>query len=207
MTGVATKPTYLIKTPTASITVRGTIFDLYVQDSGMTWLLLHEGSVEVCNADNVCKVHDKPGKLIRITPKGTVGKPINWDGLPGKSAVPFDEAFPFVGTPVEIDPKPIFTREAILNLDVETPPVRKPKRASTDDDEPPVKVKRKHNDDDDEDKPQRVKTARKSHGDDDDWGNGIKGMDIVIGGGIGFGGGHRMRGGDGPPMRNNNIGR
>ena len=57
-----------IRTPTASITVRGTFFDVYVQDNGMSWLLLIEGSIEVCNEKGVCRVLDEPGKLIRITP-------------------------------------------------------------------------------------------------------------------------------------------
>jgi hypothetical protein len=223
MTGVASKPTYLIKTPTASITVRGTVFDVFVQDDGLTWLLLHEGAIEACNERGECKLHDQPGKLIRITPTGAVGIPINWDGLPGKSSVPFDTAFPFVGTPVEIDPKPVFTREAILNLD--TPPVGKPKKAGNNDDdstppppkkrkvvtkddgddEPVVRVKPKRkvvvkDNDDDEDTPKRIKTARRKHSDDDDWGNGVRAMDIVIGGGIRIGGGgHRQGGGNDMP--------
>ena len=44
ITGVAEKPTYVIKTPAAAITVRGTIFDVFVQDDGLSWLLLHEGA-------------------------------------------------------------------------------------------------------------------------------------------------------------------
>lgn len=62
VTGVAAKPAYVIRTPTASITVRGTIFDVYVQADGMSWLLLIEGAVEVCNENGKCRVVDSPRK-------------------------------------------------------------------------------------------------------------------------------------------------
>ena len=78
ITGVAAKPAYVIHTPTASITVRGTIFDVYVQADGMSWLLLIEGAVEVCSENGKCRVLDEPGKLIRITPDGSIGIPANW---------------------------------------------------------------------------------------------------------------------------------
>ncbi len=41
ITGVAAKSTYVINTPNASITVRGTIFDVYVLPDKSVWVLLH----------------------------------------------------------------------------------------------------------------------------------------------------------------------
>jgi hypothetical protein len=114
ITGLAHKPAYVVRTPTAAISVRGTIFDLFVQVSGMTWLLLHEGVVEICNLRGKCRLIDEPGKLIRVTDQGDVGIPVRWSGLPGSGAVPFENAFPFVVAPPSIDPTPILTREAIL---------------------------------------------------------------------------------------------
>jgi FecR protein len=113
ITGIAAKPAYVIRTPTASITVRGTIFDVFVQASGLAWLLLIEGAVEVCSEDGKCLVHDEPGKLIRI---GTdkVDKPVKWASLPQKQDVAFESAFPFVAVAPEIDPHPIFTRDQIV---------------------------------------------------------------------------------------------
>jgi hypothetical protein len=125
ITGVAEKPTYVIKTPAAAITVRGTIFDVYVEDNGLAWLLLHEGAVQVCNTRGQCKDLDEPGKIIRITDDGDIGAPTRWASLPGKDNVAFDTAFPFVGNAPSIDPTPVLTREAILT--------------GTVDDEPPVK--------------------------------------------------------------------
>src|SRR5262245_192965 len=95
ITGVASKPTYLIRTPNASITVRGTIFDLVILADNTVWLLLHEGGIEV-SSKGKCRVLDQPGQLMRVTSDGSVGVPVNWKDLPGRDAVPFDEAFPFI---------------------------------------------------------------------------------------------------------------
>lgn len=124
VTGVAEKPTYLIKTPAAAITVRGTIFDVYVEDNGLAWLLLHEGAVEVCNLRGVCRVLDEPGRLIRIGDDGDVGPPVRWASLDGNDRVPFDDAFPFVADAPGFDSDPVLSREAILL----GPGVRPPKR-------------------------------------------------------------------------------
>lgn len=203
MTGVAEKPTYVIKTPAAAITVRGTIFDVFVQDSGLAWLLLHEGAVQVCNVRGQCKDLDEPGKLIRIGDDGDVGAPVRWASLPGKDAVPFDTAFPFVGKSPSIDPAPILTREAILlgtggqgggkkdydEKDEEASPsppkggggsVQPPKYNK----KPPKKPRDVNYDDDKSDKyPKKKKRADK----DVDGSKIVKGVGIGIGIGIGLG--------------------
>ncbi|MCZ7595381.1 MAG: FecR family protein [Hyphomicrobium sp.] len=114
VTGIAAKPAYVIRTPSASITVRGTIFDVYVQSSGLSWLLLIEGAIEVCNERGECGLHDEPGKLIRITPEGEVGNPVKWASLE-KDGEPFEAAFPFVVSPPSFDKDPIFTPEDIVD--------------------------------------------------------------------------------------------
>jgi len=114
ITGVAAKPAYVIRTPTAAITVRGTIFDVYVQANGISWLLLIEGGIEACNEARACKLLDEPGKLIRITPDGFVSDPAVWPDLP-TGGLPFKTAFPFIVTPPQIDPEPEFTPEEIVD--------------------------------------------------------------------------------------------
>jgi hypothetical protein len=114
ITGVAAKPSYVIKVPSASITVRGTIFDVYVADNDSTWLLLHEGAVRVCNARGTCRDHAEPGKVLKITDKGDLGAPIRWAGLKERDGFDFDVAFPFVAKPPTIDPNPIFTRDDLI---------------------------------------------------------------------------------------------
>lgn len=228
VTGVAKKPTYRINTPTASITVRGTIFDLYVETGGTTWLLLHEGAVEVCNTRGRCRVHDEPGKLIPIGDKGDVGIPVKWAGLPGHDGVPFDTAFPFVVTPPAIDPDPIFTRAVIIDGNF---PGDRPRKAE-DGDEPRHKPSPTHDNGDDrpkkkvekykdepkkeasEPKPAKDKVAterpkKKSKTAKNNDAEVAKGLGLAIGIGIAIGskgGGHHghhndgpMRGGDGTP--------
>ena len=152
ITGKAEKKAYVIRTPAASITVRGTIFDVAVLDDGTTWLLLHEGSVAVSNQRGKCRVLNSPGRLIRVTGNGDVGVPVNWDGLPGRGTVPFDQVFPFVAAPPSMDVTPVFTRAAILAQkpggsdtpqscdDVQEEP-KKPIQQRADDDDEPRKSK------------------------------------------------------------------
>jgi len=113
ITGIAAKPAYVINTPTASVTVRGTLFDVYVQLSGVSWLLLIEGAIEVCNEARQCNDLDEPGKLIRITPDGVVSDPSKWGDLP-TGDLAFATAFPFIVTPPEIDPEPVLTADEIV---------------------------------------------------------------------------------------------
>ena len=187
MTGVAKKPTYVIRTPAAAITVRGTIFDLFVQEDGMIWALLHEGAIQICNDRGKCRLLDEPGKLIRVTGDGDVGSPVKWASLEGKDSVPFDNAFPFVVKAPGIDPNPIFTRDVIIlgNL-----PDKPDKPRNTDTGKPTKKTEKA------KETPKKTRTAKKSKSDES---GGMSGMDIVIGVGIGGfgrkGGGHR--GGDG----------
>ena len=136
ITGIAVKPAYVIRTPTASITVRGTIFDVYVQDTGLSWLLLIEGAIEVCNEKGECRLHDEPGKLIRITPAGDVGNPIKWASLPEKQAAPFESAFPFIVTAPLIDPDPIFTPDYVINFTERPGPNNEAQPNDTKDEEP-----------------------------------------------------------------------
>ena len=128
ITGIASKPTYLIRTPNASITVRGTIFDTYILPDKSVWLLLHEGAIEVTAAKNVCHVLDRPGQLIRVTGDGTVSKPVNWRDMPDRDTTSFDTAFPFVGNTPQIEPVPSTTRNEIEQASL---PDEDPKACST----------------------------------------------------------------------------
>ena len=104
ITGLAKKPTYYIRTPAASITVRGTIFDVYVEEAGGMWLLLHEGALQVCNDRGKCQDLEDPCQSLRIGGGGEVGSPGNWNTLRTDRDVEFDEAFPFIEEPPSIGP-------------------------------------------------------------------------------------------------------
>ncbi len=113
MTGIASKPSYLIRTPTAAITVRGTIFDVFVRKNGETWVLLSEGGIEACTRSGTCRVLDKPGSILAITAAGEVGAPSCWQRFGADLDFSFDQAFPFVSRPPTIDRSPVFTRTAL----------------------------------------------------------------------------------------------
>jgi len=197
VTGVAAKPAYVIHVPTASITVRGTIFDVYVKPDNSAWLLLIEGAIEVCTSNGKCVVHDEPGKLIRILPD-TVGVPVKWAGLPGKEDAVFDSAFPFVSHAPTFDPNPVFTRDQIvLGTFPERPHPKDTDNGHKEDDSGKKDQPTKKSSKDDDDQP-RSKTKhteveryhRPRHEASDS--NAAKGLNIMlgIGGGLKFGGHH-----------------
>src|SRR5262245_52765168 len=200
ITGVAAKPTYKIRTPNASITVRGTIFDAFVLPDKSSWLLLHEGAIEVTSEKNVCHVLDRPGQLIQIDSGGTVSKPVNWKDMAGRDAADFDVAFPFVGTSPQIEPLPTTTREGVTEASFpeadEKPCLNtdKPKTQKADsDDEKPKKKKKKQASNDDYDRPTRTPKRKKYEEPQEDYGDGgARATDIIIRGG--FGGGYRPGG-------------
>lgn len=201
ITGVAEKPTYVIKTPAAAITVRGTIFDVFVQEDGQAWMLLHEGAIQVCNSRGQCRDLDEPGKLIRITADGDVGSPVKWAALPGKDSVPFDDAFPFVSNTPSIDPIPILTRDVIILGKL--PEVDKPKEHN--ETTKPTKKKAERTPTPTKAKAKKTRTAKKRNSDDDQVMRGV-GTAIGIGIGIGIGkrGGHK---GGGYPMGGGRMGK
>ncbi len=135
MTGVATKQSYVVRVPGASITVRGTIFDVFVQDNGTSWILLHEGGVRVCNVRGTCRELNDPGHMLLINDTGDIGKVFRWSSLKGMQGFDFDTAFPFVSTPPTIGPKPVFTKDALINEPNEPAPKKKRRAQSTPDKE------------------------------------------------------------------------
>jgi opacity protein-like surface antigen len=103
VTGTAQKKDYIIKTPSASITVRGTVFDIYIAPNGAEWILLHEGAIEVCGANNNCRKIENPCQAIGLAPAGQIGEPGGWVTRTGSSDIDFDVAFPFVKSPPLVD--------------------------------------------------------------------------------------------------------
>lgn len=124
ITGLATKTSYRIRTPGAAITVRGTIFDVFVADDDTVWLLLLEGGITACNDRGNCKELSRPGRILRVAPDGEVSDPMRWALLPGNEAIGFAVAFPFMVTAPSINPNPPLTRQAVLDPE---PPKKKSK--------------------------------------------------------------------------------
>ena len=111
ITGLSRKGDYELRTPSAAIAVRGTVFDVYVDADGGTWLLLLEGSVRVCNTANQCTDVANPCGVVHVTPAGTLDGPQGWPAQ--TRPINFATAFPFVVTPPSIDATPLFTRTAV----------------------------------------------------------------------------------------------
>lgn len=201
ITGVATKPTYVINTPNASITVRGTIFDTYVLPDRSVWVLLHEGAIEATGKRNVCRVLDRPGQMMHIGPDGAVTGPFNWSKMPDSKAVAFDTAFPFVINTPSIDPNPLLSRAQIIEASFADEPDQKclnPHLQII----PTKPIKTKKAEKPRKTPPKKKTAARKPAKGDGAYGGGcdgcMTGMGIVIGGGMGgFGGGRHHGGSDG----------
>ena len=138
ITGIAAKPVYSIRTPVASITVRGTVFDVYIEGNEAIWILLHEGAVTVCNNAGKCRELDDPCRMMRIGAGGSLPEPGTWNALPYARDISFDTAFPFVVKPPGIDPNPVFSRE---DIELGRCPELKVRKADYEPDERPAKPK------------------------------------------------------------------
>lgn len=143
VTGVAAKPSYRIKTPGAAITVRGTIFDVYVLTDNSAWFLLLEGGITACNDTGTCKELSRPGNLLRVSPDGEVSDPMRWALLPGKDKIGFARAFPFMINAPTINPNPPLTREAVLRDEPAPKKKAQPKKKKKAKKQPKSKPKKK----------------------------------------------------------------
>lgn len=112
LTGSNASEAYKIETPSATIGVRGTIFDVYVAPSGDTFLLIHRGKVAICSEKGTCRYHRTVGRVMQATAQGVVSEPMKWSAklVPGVSVA---QAFPFVGQKLAIDPVPRFNHKAL----------------------------------------------------------------------------------------------
>jgi opacity protein-like surface antigen len=146
ITGVAHKKDYLLTTPTAAISVRGTVFDVYVAADGTTYILLQEGSITACDRGGRCARLANPCSVVRIAANDSAPNALHgFNRLPATQRPDFATAFPFVVTPPGIDPEPRFTRTAVesgtckpeINIsprqqraEIQTPTPRLPRYAS-----------------------------------------------------------------------------
>lgn len=113
VTGKAAKKAYTITSPTASIGVRGTVFDAYVNDDGEMAVLLVEGEVNVCNTRRSCRRLNQRGRFFHIRRNGSLVGPLRWDGT-FLQGIDFGRAFPFVDRRLGIDPVVRFRRAELL---------------------------------------------------------------------------------------------
>ena len=112
LTGSNASESYKIETPSATIGVRGTVLDVYIGPGGDTFVLLHQGEVEVCSRARTCRPHRDIGRVVQATVPGIVSQPMKWAAtlVPGVGVA---QAFPFVGRRLAIDPVRRLTLGAI----------------------------------------------------------------------------------------------
>ncbi len=117
ITGAASKRAYKITTPTSTLAIRGTMFDVYIAPNGVEWLLLHVGSLEVCDTRGSetrdCRVLRNPCDVLRISPDKGLGTPGVFRTAFGETTVPFEVAFPFVENPPFAADDILHTRQQI----------------------------------------------------------------------------------------------
>lgn len=95
ITGNADHDAYEIVTPTATIGVRGTAFDVYADGGGELAIAMIDGAVEVCPRGGACRVHDVLGRFLHMTPAGLFSLRDKWDGT-FLAGVPLAVALPFL---------------------------------------------------------------------------------------------------------------
>ncbi len=103
ITGNASHDAYQINTPTATIAVRGTAFDVYAKPDGELAVAMINGAIEVCPHGGVCRVHDVIGKFLAMTSGGIFSLRDKWDGS-FLTGIPFRVGLPFIGDQTPLVP-------------------------------------------------------------------------------------------------------
>ncbi len=127
VSGSAKSTSYKIRTPVATIGVRGTIFDWFITAAGDLLLMLVEGAVVANTNDGQSITLNTPGQFVIIKADGSVDGPSDWSGQLWDVAqgVPFplfgrrfenDQS----GTPTVVDQSDL--NDAIDNTELEPPP-------------------------------------------------------------------------------------
>lgn len=95
ITGRARHDAYEITTPSATIGVRGTAFDVYVGTSGELAVAMINGAVEVCPLRGACRLHDVVGRFLHMSVDGIFSLHDTWDGTFFKG-IALTTALPFI---------------------------------------------------------------------------------------------------------------
>jgi hypothetical protein len=66
ISGESPKGTFTIKTPLSTIGVRGTTFDVYVGEGGVTSVVLMQGAVRVCSTNNSCVLAERSCDIVVV---------------------------------------------------------------------------------------------------------------------------------------------
>ena len=104
ITGKSPSTVYEISTPTATLGLRGTAFDVAIAEDGVMAVAMLAGEIEACSKINgACQVHNLIGKFLRITPDGLFSIHDTWDGTIMRG-VGFAQALPFTANQNVLQP-------------------------------------------------------------------------------------------------------
>lgn len=73
LTGSSEKGAFRVRTPMSTVGIRGTIFDVYVED-GRELFVLFNGTIQVCSTAGVCQVANRNCDVIEVTSPNDVKK-------------------------------------------------------------------------------------------------------------------------------------
>ena len=92
ISGKSKKRVYSIQTPTATMAVRGTTFDMWVVAGTQSAMLVLEGRVEMCSLSGSCRATGRQCSLFAATQGGSIGRPADKEQYENALA----NGFPFV---------------------------------------------------------------------------------------------------------------
>ncbi|SDX17339.1 FecR family protein [Ruegeria halocynthiae] len=75
ISGKSRKRAYSIKTPNATMAVRGTTFDMWITSGNQSAMLVIEGTVQMCGQRGSCRSASRQCSLFATSSKGQVGRP------------------------------------------------------------------------------------------------------------------------------------
>lgn len=77
ISGKSRKRAYSIKTPTATMAVRGTIFDMWVVPGSQSAMVVLEGTVRMCGLRGGCRSTGRQCSIFATSQRGNVGRPVD----------------------------------------------------------------------------------------------------------------------------------
>ncbi|WP_241484081.1 FecR domain-containing protein [Ruegeria sp. ANG-R] len=119
ISGKSRKRAYSIKTPNATMAVRGTIFDMWITSENQSAMLVIEGTVQMCGLRGSCRSASRRCSLFATSSNGRVGRPADQDQ--------YDKAlqggFPFIRSQNNLLPPFRVTAEGCSGAQAKAPKV------------------------------------------------------------------------------------
>ncbi len=100
ISGKSRKRAYSIKTPTATMAVRGTVFDMWIAPGNQSAMLVLHGTVQMCGLGGSCRSTGRICSLYATGQRGAVGRPVD-QAMYDKAVV---SGFPFIQSQKDLKP-------------------------------------------------------------------------------------------------------